>query len=130
MSRYCSKTFVPGKIDWDEVLSGELLAKWKTLMSQFEGATISIPRYYFGSTSIAPCTGSLHGFCDASEKAFAAVTYLKFRCMEEYHTKFLVSKTRVAPLRKQTIPRLGLLSALLFARLMSNVVAALQMEIP
>ena len=86
------------KIDWDEVLSGELLAKWKTLVSQFEGVIISIPRYYFDSTSIAPCIGSLHGFCDASATAFAAVIHLKFKCREEYHMEFLVSKTRVAPL--------------------------------
>ena len=36
------------------------------------------------------------------------------------------SKTRVAPLTQQTIPRLELLSSLLLARLMTHVIAALQ----
>ena len=41
------------------------------------------------------------------------------------HVQFVVSKTRVAPIRLQTIPRLELLSALLLARLMSTTIKAL-----
>ena len=40
--------------------------------------------------------------------------------------QFVTSKTRVAPLTQQTIPRLELLSSLLLARLMANVIVALQ----
>ena len=41
-------------------------------------------------------------------------------------TRFIASKTRVAPLRKQTIPRLELLSALLLSRLMVSVTRSLE----
>ena len=44
--------------------------------------------------------------------------------------RFVVSKTRVAPVQSQTIPRLELLSALLLARLMDNVAISLGTLLP
>ena len=67
----------------------------------------------------------LYGFCDASIAAYAAVIYLVEENSDDNHSSFIVSKTRVAPLQTQTIPRLELLSALLLARLMVNVISAL-----
>ena len=43
--------------------------------------------------------------------------------------QFLCAKTRIAPLKKVTIPRLELLSALLLSRLISSVNNALEPEI-
>ena len=45
---------------------------------------------------------------------------------EETHLTFLTSKTRVAPLVKQTIPRLELLLALILARLIASVKTVLE----
>ena len=63
----------------------------------------------------------LHGFCDASEKAFAAVVYIR---IEYEHMppdiQLVASKTRVAPVKKQSIPRLELLGATILARLMAT----------
>ena len=42
--------------------------------------------------------------------------------------KFVASKTRVAPLQRQTIPRLELLSTVLLARLVSNVTDSLSVQ--
>ena len=60
----------------------------------------------------------LVGFCDASLKAYAAMVYL---VNENSNCILLASKTRVAPLKTQTIPRLELLVALLLNRLMVSV---------
>ena len=67
----------------------------------------------------------LYGFCDASKKAYAAAIYLVIRTPTRMSVQFVVAKTRVAPIRSQTIPRLELLSALLLARLMSTTTSAL-----
>ena len=67
----------------------------------------------------------LYGFCDASVAAYAAVIYLVEENSDDNHSTFILSKTRVAPLQMQTIPRLELLSALLLARSMVSVMSAL-----
>ena len=68
----------------------------------------------------------LHGFSDASEKAFAAVVYLRveYKCMPP-DIRLVASKTRVAPVKKQSIPRLELLGATILVRLMERIVTGL-----
>ena len=63
---------------------------------------------------------TLRGFCDASFGAYATVIYLLMETEKKYLVRFLAAKTRV-PLKKQIIPRLELLSALLLARLMTSI---------
>ena len=63
---------------------------------------------------------------DASKRAYATVIYLRINTLDRTCVEFLVSKTRVAPLQTQTIPRLELLSALLLSRLMANVRRSLE----
>lgn len=72
---------------------------------------------------------SLHGYCDASQRAYVAVVYLQMEMGDTTLSQFLCSKTRVAPVKKVTIPTLELLSALLLARLVSIVRRALEAEI-
>lgn len=70
------------------------------------------------------CT--LQGFCDASKDAYAAVVYLRITSSSGVSVRFVASKTRIAPIKGHTIPRLELLGALLLVRLMSNVIRALE----
>ena len=55
--------------------------------------------------------------------------YLLMEMKEKHAVSFVAAKTRVAPLRKQTIPRLELLSATLLARLMSSISQSLENEL-
>ena len=70
---------------------------------------------------------SLQGFSDASLGAYAAVVYLKIVTPMGCSLRFVASKTRVAPIHGQTIPRFELLGALLMAKLLSSVTNALKM---
>jgi len=110
------------KLEWDDGLPSELVSKWRSLVSRFRGSIIKLPRCYFCSTD-KPSTTVLHGFCDASTTAYAAVVYI---CIGSDSAHFVTSKTRVAPINQQTIPRLELLSCLLLARLISHVFEALK----
>ena len=63
-----------------------------------------------------------HAFSDASKLAYAAVVYVR-TCYENglIDVKLVASKSRVAPLKTQTIPRLELLGALILARLVDSL---------
>ena len=64
----------------------------------------------------------LHGFSDASQKAMAAVLYIKSKSLTAGSTSsFLISKTKVAPLKRLSIPRLELGAAVLLTKLAKHV---------
>ena len=68
----------------------------------------------------------MHGFSDASIKAFAAAIYVRFKTEFGCTTSLVTSKTRVAPTKKQSLPRLELLGLLILARLIVSARTALQ----
>ena len=48
-------------------------------------------------------TSQLHGFCDASERAFTAVIYLRSVCVDgTVEVTLVAAKTRVSPIKKQS----------------------------
>ena len=118
------------KTEWDEPLTGKSLVDWKTLTSDLQQATpMSISRCCVEGEKDLVKSYSLQGFCDASLKAYAAVVYLRVETETGTHPRFLCAKTRVAPLKGFTIPRLELMSALLLAKLVSSIGQALDNEI-
>ena len=71
----------------------------------------------------------LHGFCDASENAFANVVYL---CMTDSKGKMQVSlvlaKAKVAPIKWLKIPCLELCGAHLLAKVLHHVKGVLEIS--
>ena len=90
---------------------------------------LTIPRCYLEAVQGEVLSYQLCGYCDASLSAYAAVIYLLIETEDKTHMRFVVAKTRVAPLKKQTVPRLELLSAVLLARLMNTTKLSLNPEI-
>ncbi|GFU74540.1 uncharacterized protein TNCV_550791 [Trichonephila clavipes] len=71
----------------------------------------------------------IHGFADASERCYGAAVYCKSKNLKsETLVRLISSKSRVAPIKSLTIPRLELCAAGLLAKLVKRVVAALQLE--
>ena len=119
------------QLQWDESLPENMTKAWMKLIDGVRGNHhVSIPRNYHHGVTEEVKHYSLCGFCDASTTAYAAVIYLRMRTPTSVHTRFLVCKTRVAPLQVLTIPRLELMSALLLARLVSTVSSILTSTIP
>ena len=59
---------------WDEHLPADLASKWKTWCREMERAKrFTIPRCYVKEVT---SKYTLHGYCDASTKGYAAVIYL------------------------------------------------------
>jgi Pao retrotransposon peptidase/Family of unknown function (DUF5641)/Integrase zinc binding domain len=111
---------------WDEVLPPEITKKWLTLEKEFPLLEeIKIPRCIHSDNK----NMELHGFCDASEKAYAAVVYARTEVSNIIKITMLAAKTKVAPLKnKQTLPRLELSGAVLLAKLMAEVKDAIKCQ--
>ncbi|KAI5630846.1 pao retrotransposon peptidase domain-containing protein [Phthorimaea operculella] len=74
------------------------------------------------------CKATLHGFCDASERGYAAAVYLRTASSTgTVHVRLVMAKSKVAPVRTRwTIPKLDLAGAALLARLLNHVTCNLR----
>ncbi|GFR16139.1 integrase catalytic domain-containing protein [Trichonephila clavata] len=104
-------------VDWDSELPPKLRHKWQQWSSEAEGLTeIKIPRFYLGDVDQELSSVDIHCFSDASKSAYGTILYLRFvTCNNKIETSFICSKSRVAPLKSLTLPRLELTAALLSA---------------
>ncbi|GFT96677.1 integrase catalytic domain-containing protein [Trichonephila clavipes] len=108
------------KLKWDENLPKDILNQVKKWLEQLPIlAGIKIPRCLnLSSNGIKRLT--LHVFCDASKKAYAACVFLRVEYEENVFVKLIQVKARVAPLKDITIPRLELLACVLGTRLAAS----------
>ncbi|XP_076176654.1 uncharacterized protein LOC143151439 [Ptiloglossa arizonensis] len=81
-------------ISWDETLPETLHTEWRRFESQLNIiATVSIPRRIICSQQIEL---ELHGFCDASERAYGACLYMRSKDVSgHYSSQLICSKSRV-----------------------------------
>lgn len=107
---------------WDEPLPPDNQKEWLNWRTQLpEISAIRIPRCYtpVGSDIV---DRQLIGFSDASEKAYCGVVYLRsFDTAGGVYTSLVMAKTRVAPIKKVTLPRLELCGAHLLSQLMKHL---------
>ncbi|GFR28235.1 integrase catalytic domain-containing protein [Trichonephila clavata] len=115
-------------VDWDSELPPKLRHKWQQWSSEAEGLNeIKIPRFYLGDVDQELSSVDIHCFSDASKSAYGTILYLRFvTCNNKIETSFICSKSRVAPLKSLTLPRLELTAALLSARLAKQVSSCLK----
>ena len=74
---------------------------------------VRVPRCVYAGLEEGVTSCAIHGFGDSSEKTYCAVVYLVLEASGDYFPVLSSSKTRVAPLTKQSIPRLELLSVVM-----------------
>jgi len=117
------------KIDWDEVLPIQFCVEWKKYRTELESINfLTIDRFLSGSGAIQNI--QLHGFADASTKAYGACVYLRtVNELGEITVRLICSKSRVAPLKVISLPRLELLAAVILARMIYKYAPILQMKI-
>ncbi|XP_068675312.1 uncharacterized protein [Montipora foliosa] len=109
-------------VGWDEKLPSETQEKWTNLfqeMKSLNGTSFErclTPPYAVGRPVL--CV-----FSDASEDAFGSCAYARWQLSNgEYDVRFIAAKSRVAPLKRLTIPRLELQGAVLASRLCKTIV--------
>ena len=110
--------------DWDQAVPPEILAKYEKFRVELPKLEeIVIPRW---TQATKAGQLELHAFSDASEKAYAAVVYIRVNTGEAIHSNIIASKTRVAPTKTITLPRLELMAAVLATQLVMHVKQALK----
>lgn len=114
-------------IDWDESVPQDVHTKWSQLKSQFAALTeLQIPRC--AGIFAGPGLTQIHGFCDASQRAYGACVYVRTEdSQQNYHSNLICSKSRVAPLKATSLPRLELSAALLLSRLIDKIKLSLEL---
>ena len=102
------QTLCKEKTKWDEELQGDTLKLYKKLLLEMEKfGGITVPRCYF-VPMMKIVQVQLHGFSDASERAFAGVVYVRTVYEDGVIVVRLVAaKSKVSPMKQQTISSFG-----------------------
>ncbi|XP_036347027.1 uncharacterized protein LOC118756368, partial [Rhagoletis pomonella] len=109
------------RVQWDEKIPYQLEEQWSKWWRSIQSAKrLSVPRCYSAMLPVADDI-QLHIFVDASSCAYAAVAYLRVRRANKIDVTLVCAKSRCAPLKGMTIPRLELQAAVLGCRLKESL---------
>ncbi|GBN40499.1 hypothetical protein AVEN_491-1, partial [Araneus ventricosus] len=116
------------KVNWDGELPEPLAKQW----THFVGSLKFIEKLHIDRYLLADDIKKtiLVGFADASQAAYGAVVYMK--SLSETNSvvmKLIASKSRIAPIKTISIPRLELSACLLLSQLVEKIIDALKMKI-
>lgn len=115
--------------EWDESVPMHIHKAWKQIRSQLNLLNnLKIPRSVFSGKVDSKI--QIHGFCDASEKAYGACIFLREQDSQGKVVVFLLcSRSRVAPMKALSLPRLELCGAVLLVNLMDRVITNLRIKV-
>ncbi|XP_046808368.1 uncharacterized protein LOC124420202 [Lucilia cuprina] len=113
---------------WDECLKPLTLIKWQKFLQFYDNINrIHIPRWINFSPSAKI---EFHGFSDASEKAYSACLYARVTPIDGPNSvTLLFAKTRVAPIKVISLPKLELCGAVLLANMTHNLLTQLNLPL-
>ena len=109
------------EVAWDDPVPSSILEVWTKWRNELHLISEKhLERCYFPKESRI-VSKQLHGFSDASEVAYAGVVYLRMVDSDGFvHVSLVMAKTRVAPIKRLTIPRLELCGANLLSEVMDH----------
>jgi hypothetical protein len=119
------------QVQWNDELMGADLKGWKQWLRELPRLNeFKTPRCYKPEDVSEITSCQLHTFADASDVGYGVVSYLRLVCSTGIiHCAFVMSKARVAPLKKLTIPRLELQAAITAVRISSMIKNDLEYDI-
>ena len=117
------------KLPWDTPVDQDLQQRWLTIAEDIQQSITkqaTLPRQYLPTPVEQQAELQLHVFADASTLAFGTVAFLQ----QGPHTSFVMARSRVAPLKKRTLPQLELMAALIAARMAHFIQQTFQKRYP
>ncbi|KAK3724592.1 hypothetical protein QZH41_006356 [Actinostola sp. cb2023] len=102
-------------IDWDEPVPDDIAQRWEKWRAELPLLEkVKIPRCVKPQGFGTPVKTEIHSFSDASDNGLGQVSYLRLaNAKGEVHVSFLMAKSRVAPLKTISIPRMELTAAVI-----------------
>ncbi|GFY36409.1 integrase catalytic domain-containing protein [Trichonephila clavipes] len=117
------------KLSWDDELPPDIHAVWSQWWLELSFLSeLKIPRKILDSSGDSSEV-QIHTFSDASQKAYGAAAFLRVKHKDRVSVDLVTSKSRVAPLKRLSLPRLELMGALLAARLAKEVKKILDQKV-
>ncbi|UYV64960.1 hypothetical protein LAZ67_3002566 [Cordylochernes scorpioides] len=118
------------QLDWVDYLPDDIVNLWAQFKKEIGYLSqVMIPRYLAIIPKEDEVRMQLHGFADASAKAYAAVCYLRCETQNDVKIQLLAAKTRVASLNAPTLPCLELCAAHLLSQLVDSIKLTLPFQI-
>ncbi|KRY91799.1 hypothetical protein T4D_13744 [Trichinella pseudospiralis] len=110
-------------LHWKDPLPDDLKTTWTRWITEWKKIrNVRTPRCLIEIPTKNIIRLELHGFSDASERAYGGAVYIKMIDAEgKGAIKLIVAKSKIAPLKSVTLPRLKLVAALVTAKLISHV---------
>ena len=118
-------------LTWDAPLTQEIKEQWRRWKLELkELENVRVCRSLLNTAILNVVDVQLHGFSDANPKAYGAVSYLRLQdCMGNVVVHILIAKSRVAPTKRVTLPRLELMASYLLSKLVQFVLNSLKTKI-
>ncbi|XP_043862533.1 uncharacterized protein LOC122756543 [Drosophila santomea] len=106
-------------LGWDDKLPTEMSQRWQSFLDEYSDLNqIRVPRWIWYQPEVII---EHHGFCDASQRAYGAAIYIRVEMGQKILTRLLTAKTRVAPVKTVSLPRLELCGAVLLTEMVTAI---------
>ena len=112
------------KLGWKQKLPVDLVPEWHQWVEQIQNlSTLKFERYIYTDEN-----SELHVFSDASIHGYGAAAYVRNLSKDGYNSTLLIARSKIAPIKEHTIPRLELIAALLAANLAHEICNELKLS--
>lgn len=114
------------KIDWDDTPLLNVIKLWNLYLQEIPLLReFKVPRFILPHGENH--RHELHCFGDASERGYCGVIYLRsFVAERECQVQILTSRSKVAPIKKLSLPRLEVCASVLVTKLAFHVIQTFQ----
>ena len=113
-------------VEWDESIPTSIHTSWVKFCSQLPFVNnITFERRVITAD---PSEIEIHGFCDASEAGYGACVYIRSSNNLHTQSRLYCAKSRVAPIKLVSLPRLELNAARLLTKLINEVVQSIKID--
>jgi len=117
------------RLEWDETMDAKDIEEWLNIKEDLKNIdSVDLPRCISIPCDKGTIKYTFVCFCDASNKAYAASVYLVQVSEQSSRCDLIFSKSRLAPVKTMTIPRLELMAVLIGVRCIKYVVSQMKLS--